>query len=304
MGPGEQSSLAVELHPNAPRLPSWRIRCGIWGVLNATPDSFSDGGRFMPRAAGLAHAKRLLGEGATVIDVGGESSRPSGRTYGSGAASVAVDEEMARVIPIVEGLITELSATVSIDTVKAEVARRAIEVGASIVNDVSCGRSTELLDVVAKSGVELVLMHTRGRGEVDAENTRYGNVVVDVVAELMAAVHRAVERGVAREKVWIDPGIGFAKTAEQSLVLLAATASLVATGQRVLVGPSRKSFIASLAPDHSGKFPEPAAREGGTAAAVTLAVLGGAHAVRVHDVAPMRQAVSLAEQARASEARS
>lgn len=301
MGPGEQSSLAVEQHPNAPRLPSWRTRCGIWGVLNATPDSFSDGGRFMARVAALAHAERLLDEGATVIDVGGESSRPSGGSYGRGAPSVDADEEIARVVPTIEGLVTELSATVSIDTVKAEVARRAIDAGAVIVNDVSCGRSTDLLDVVAKSGVELVLMHTRGRGEVNAENTRYGNLVSDVVAELMVAMQRAVGRGVARERVWIDPGIGFAKTAEQSLVLLAATATLVATGQRVLVGPSRKSFIASLAPDHDGNLPGPAAREGGTAAAVTLAVLGGAHAVRVHDVAIMRQAVALAERARAVE---
>lgn len=304
MGQGEQSSLAAEQHLNAPSLPIWRIRCGIWGVLNATPDSFSDGGRFMARAAGLAHAERLLNEGATVIDVGGESSRPAGRTYGSGALSVDADEESARVLPIIEGLVTELSATVSIDTVKAEVARRAVDAGATIVNDVSCGRSAELLDVVAKSGVELVLMHTRGRGEVNAENTRYGDVVADVVAELLTAVQRAVGRGVAREKVWIDPGLGFAKTAEQSLVLLAATASMVATGQRVLVGPSRKSFIASLAPDHDGKLPDHAAREGGTAAAVTFAVLGGAHAVRVHDVATMRQAVTLAERARVAEVRS
>ena len=298
MGLGEPSSLARDEHQVTAQILALKPRCAIWGVLNATPDSFSDGGEFMLPAVALRHAARLIREGADVVDVGGESSRPAGQHYGSGAASLALDVELARVIPLISAIRAELGGTVSIDTVKPQVARRAIEAGASIVNDVSCGASDGLLDVVAQAGVELVLMHTRGRGELSPANTTYANVVQDVVAELMIAVARAVSRGVQRERIWIDPGIGFAKTAAQSLTLLASTDAFVATGQRVMMGPSRKSFIATIAPDHGGGIPLPVAREGGTAAAVTLAVLGGAHAVRVHDVAPLRQAVLIAERAR------
>lgn len=296
MGPGEQSSLAHERYPRAAA--SDTPRCEIWGVLNATPDSFSDGGQFLQMRSALEHARRMLGQGASVIDVGGESSRPAGKSYGAGGASVPLEVELDRVIPLITALTRDQRAVVSVDTVKAEVARQAIGAGATIVNDVSCASSTELLEVVARAGAQLVLMHNRGRGEITAENTAYGDVVTDVIAELRAAVARAVQHGVAAERIWLDPGIGFAKTASQSLALLANTSAFVATGHRVLVGASRKSFIANLAPDHGGQSPEPLAREGGTAAAVSLAVLAGAHAVRVHDVASMRQAAWIAEQAR------
>lgn len=304
MGLGEPSSQVQVTHAGASSvLHALRRRCVVWGVLNATPDSFSDGGLFTEPTAALRHAERLVREGAYVIDVGGESSRPAGQTYGVGAASLPLDVELGRVIPIISAIRSDLGAAVSIDTVKPEVARQAIEAGATIVNDVSCGASAALLDVVAHTKAELVLMHTRGRGELSADNTRYGNLVAEVIAELMDAVAHAVARGVARERIWIDPGIGFAKTSAQSLELIARTDAFVATGQRVLVGPSRKSFIAAEAPDHGGGSPLPIAREGGTAAAVTLAVLGGAHAVRVHDVAPMRQAVLIAERSRVSTVR-
>lgn len=270
-------------------------RCRIWGILNVTPDSFSDGGRFADAGAAVTHARRMLDEGADVIDVGGESSRPAGRTYGEGARRIPEEEEAARVVPVVERLVGELGARVSVDTVKAEVARRALAAGASVVNDVSGGEDAELLSAVAEAGAELVLMHNRGRGEVTPDNTRYGDVVQDVVSEVMGRVSRAVEAGVDRRRIWIDPGIGFAKTATQSLELIARTAELVETGQPVLVGSSRKSFIAELAPHPGGKRPGPLDRLGGTAATVTVAVLAGARAVRVHDVAPMRQAVLLAE---------
>jgi len=297
MRPGEASSQFVGQRPGTAALEALRPRCAIWGVLNATPDSFSDGGLFMLPAAALRHAERLMREGADVIDVGGESSRPAGDTYGNGARALATDVELDRVIPLIAAIRATLGATVSVDTVKPEVARHAIEAGATIVNDVSCGASLPLLDVVAQTGTDLVLMHTRGRGELSPEQTTYRDLVADVIDELMTAVARAVTRGVLRERIWIDPGIGFAKTAAQSLALIAATDAFVATGHRVLVGPSRKSFIASVAPDHGGGAPLVVDREGGTAAAVTLAVLGGAHAVRVHDVAPMRQAVLVAERA-------
>ena len=270
----------------------------IWGVLNVTPDSFSDGGLHLDEGRAVARAEQMLAEGADVIDVGGESSRPAGRTYGEGAERVSAEEECRRVLPVVARLVRSLRARVSVDTVKGEVARRALEAGATIVNDVSGGEDPELLRAVADAGAELVLMHNRGRGEVTGENTRYGDVVADVVSELGRRITRAAEAGVARDRIWIDPGIGFAKTARQSVELIARAAELVDTGHPVLLGPSRKSFIAELAPDANGERPGPEARLPGTAAALAIGVLRGVQAVRVHDVAPMRQVVRIAEAAR------
>lgn len=268
----------------------------MWGVLNVTPDSFSDGGAYLAVEAALVQAARLLRDGATVIDVGGESSRPSGKTYGA-VSGVSESEELRRVLPVVEGL-RAVGARISVDTVKAGVAERALRAGASIINDVSCGRNEQLLQVAATSGAELVLMHNRGRGERSETNVRYGDVVRDVLAELMAAVDRAVTVGVRPEQIWLDPGIGFAKTAAQSSMLLARTDAFVATGHRVLVGASRKSFIAESAPLATGDAPTALQRLGGSIAAVTMAALLGAQAVRVHDVLESRQAVLLASQLR------
>lgn len=272
--------------------------CEIWGVLNVTPDSFSDGGAFLAVDQAVQHGLRMLREGADVLDVGGESSRPPGRTYGQ-VSAVPEAEELARVLPVLERL-RAYGPRLSIDTVKARVAECAVRAGASIVNDVSCGRSEGLLRVVAETGVELVLMHNRGRGERTAGNVRYQDVVNDVREELMAALDRAVSAGVAVERIWLDPGIGFAKTAQQSAALLARLEALVQSGQRVLVGASRKSFIAELSPLAHGELPEPAQRLGGSLAAVTVAVLRGAHAVRVHDVLASRQAALFATALRGS----
>lgn len=267
-------------------------RCEVWGILNVTPDSFSDGGRFATVERALAHASAMLAEGADVIDVGGESSRPPGITYGPGALRVPVEEELRRVVPVVEGLVAS-GARVSIDTVKPEVARAALAAGARIVNDVSNGADPGVLEAVAEANAELVLMHTRAGGRVDEETTRYSDVVADVLAELERAVERAVACGVPRANVWIDPGIGFAKTAAQSLALLGGMGPFVASGHRVLVGASRKSFIArATAPD--GDVP-PDRRLGGSIAAAAMAVLAGAAAVRVHDVHDTVQAVRLVE---------
>ena len=273
-------------------------RAAVWGVLNVTPDSFSDGGLYLEPGAALERARQMLAEGADVIDVGGESSRPAGREYGPGAEVVGPEEELRRVVPVVERLCGELGATVSVDTVKPEVARAALRAGARIVNDVSNGRSDGLLRAAAEAGAELVLMHNRGRGEVTGDNVRYRHVVSDVVRELLAAVGRAEAAGVPPDRVWIDPGLGFAKNAEQSLSLLAGLHALVDTGQRVLVGASRKSFLAAAA-ERNGSRPPPAERLGGSLAAVALAVMQGAHAVRVHDVAASLQAVRVAERVRA-----
>lgn len=271
--------------------------CQVWGVLNVTPDSFSDGGEALRPEAAFAKAARLLDEGADVIDVGGASSRPAGATYGAGAPTVTVAEELARVKPVIARIARELGAgvSISIDTTHAEVAEAALSAGAAIVNDVSGGASSELLQLVAARGAELVLMHTRGDGRVAGVNLEYRDVVADVAAELRSAVERAVAHGVARERIWIDPGIGFAKNAAQSLSLLAALPRLRALGQRVLVGPSRKSFIAEVEKARGGTASPPGERLGGTAAAVSAAVLHGADAVRVHDVREMRQVVSVCE---------
>jgi dihydropteroate synthase len=166
------------------------------------------------------------------------------------------------------------------------------------VNDVSGGASPELLDVVAEHRAEYVLMHTRGQGEVVPSNTRYADVVAEVVEELVAGAERACARGIARERLWVDPGLGFAKTSAQSIALLAQTRALVATGLRVLIGASRKGFIAELSAGRSGERPGPAQREPGSLAAVTVAVLQGAHAVRVHDVGATRQALQVADAVR------
>lgn len=277
--------------------------CQVWGVLNVTPDSFSDAGEAFAPDAAFDKARRLLAEGADVIDVGGASSRPPGSAYGGGAAAVSVQEELRRVVPVVERLVRELGARVSIDTAKPEVAEAALAKGARVVNDVSNGTSAELMRVAARHQAELVLMHTRGDGCVSGANVAYADVVEEVCAELRAAVARATEQGVAAERVWIDPGIGFAKTAAQSVGLLAELPRLVALGHRVLVGPSRKSFIAEIEKQAEREPSPPGERLGGTAAAVSAAVLYGAHAVRVHDVRAMRQAVLVSLAVRERKAR-
>jgi dihydropteroate synthase len=267
--------------------------CQVWGVLNVTPDSFSDGGAYLDPSRAVERAKALIAEGADVIDVGGESSRPPGATYGEGAAKVSVEEELARVIGVVER-VRGLGARVSIDTVKPEVAAAALRAGASIVNDVSCGASAALIEVVAEAGAELVLMHTRAGGRVD-ESTRYDDVLAEVLSELGASVERARAMGIPGSRIWIDPGIGFAKTAEQSTILLGNLDALVRTGYPVLVGASRKSFIARTAIAAGSPEPAPGDRLGGSLAALTAAVMNGARAVRVHDVFESVQAVRIAE---------
>lgn len=264
----------------------------LWGVLNVTPDSFSDGGRYLGKSA-VEHGRRLRREGADVVDVGGESSRPAGKTYGAGFEPVPVDEELRRVLPIVKALAAE-GIRISIDTVKPEVAAAALRAGAGIVNDVQCARNPELAEVAAAAGADYVIMHNRGRGEVSAPNTVYDDVTEDVIGELLAAAERVERAGVPKRSVWLDPGLGFAKTASQSVELLSSLGRFQKTGYRVLVGPSRKSFIAELAPTPSGDRPPPDDRLGGTAAAVAMCAAADVDAVRVHDVRVMKQVVAVA----------
>jgi dihydropteroate synthase len=273
-----------------------RRRCEIWAVVNVTPDSFSDGGRYLEHGAAIARAAELLALGADVLDIGGASSRPAGQTYGQGAGAVSVEEELRRVIPVIEGMVAQHGARVSIDTTRAEVAEAALRAGARIVNDVSNGASQALLEVAARADAELVLMHNRGDGSVSGQNIVYRDVVASVVDELTQAAARAQRAGVRFEKIWLDPGVGFAKTAADSLAVIAGLPKLVETGHRVLLGPSRKSFI-SVVEAQAGvtRQSAPDERLGGTAAAVTMGVALGAHAVRVHDLPAIRQCVLVAE---------
>jgi len=267
----------------------------LWGVLNVTPDSFSDGGKYLEPRAAIDHGRRLLQEGADLLDIGGESSRPAGRTYGEGFDEVPAADEIRRVVPVIEALAGGLGARVSIDTVKPEVATAALAAGASVVNDVRCAEDPALAKAAAAQGADYVIMHNRGRGEVRSPNTDYGDVVEDVLAELLAAAERVERAGVPRASVWLDPGLGFAKTAAQSAVLLSSLGRFRKTGYRVLVGPSRKSFIAELAPNPGGEPPPADKRLGGTAAAVAICAAARVDAVRVHDVFAMRQLIRMTQ---------
>ncbi|WP_242338041.1 dihydropteroate synthase [Anaeromyxobacter sp. SG66] len=254
----------------------------LMGIVNATPDSFSDGGRFLDPDLAVAHAFRLAEEGADLVDLGGESTRP-------GAPPVPANEELRRVVPVVAALRARgFALPISVDTTKATVARAALEAGADLVNDVSGLADPALARVVAEAGVPVVLMHTRGTPADMQSRARYGDVAAEVRAELALVLRRAEAAGVDPEHTILDPGIGFAKTPEHNLELLARVGELRALGRPLLVGPSRKSFIGKAA----GAPVED--RLPGTLAAVTAAVLAGVEWLRVHDVAPARQAARVA----------
>ncbi len=254
----------------------------VMGVLNVTPDSFSDGGRYAEPAAAVDRALRLAEEGADLLDLGGESTRP-------GSPPVPAEEEIRRVVPVLERLgARRYPLPISIDTSKHQVAREALRAGAALVNDVRGLADPRLAEVVAAAGVPVVLMHMRGTPADMQTRAAYGDVVAEVAEELRQAMARAAEAGVPAERTILDPGIGFAKKPEHSLELLARLGELRALGRPLLVGPSRKSFIGHVtgAPVE-GRLP-------GTLAAVAAAVLAGAELVRVHDVAEGRQAARLA----------
>lgn len=264
----------------------------LLGVLNVTPDSFSDGGRYAGVAAAVDRAAVLVAEGADAIDVGGESTRP-------GAPSVSAGEELARVVPVVEALAARFAQPISVDTTKAVVARAALSAGASILNDVATGDAPEALGAVAAEyGAMYVAMHSRGVPATMRSLARYGDVVAEVRAELQALVDRLLAAGVSPERLVVDPGLGFAKTAEHSLALLADLAALRSLGYPVCVGASRKSFLVAdeAHPDGWAKDDADAdGRVGGTAAVAALSVWQGAEILRVHDVGVMRQAARVAQ---------
>ena len=265
----------------------------VMGIVNVTPDSFADGGRRFDPARAIADGLQMIDDGAHILDIGGESTRP-------GADPVPVDEELRRVLPVVEALARDGHVPISIDTYKAEVARAAIAKGATIVNDVSgLQYDDDLASVVAATGAAIVLMHNRGRSRDMYKEAAYDDVVGEICLELEAAIGRATAAGVPREHVIVDPGFGFAKRAEHTWDALAGLSRLASLNRPILVGPSRKSFLtACLTPVNGDRLPSD--RDWGTAAAVTASVLAGAHIVRVHAVREMSDVARVSDRLRAA----
>jgi len=255
----------------------------VMGILNVTPDSFSDGGRFDTLESAIAQGMRLIEDGADILDIGGESTRP-------GAPSVSAAEELGRTLPVLEALRKQTNIPISIDTTKSEVAAAALQAGADIVNDISGLRfDPRVADVTAAAGAGLVLMHSRHHPENMMDEPQYDNVTSEVCEELRATMQIAVDRGVPETHLIIDPGIGFAKTAAHNLILLNELDQLQELECPVLIGPSRKSFIGVVL-----DLPV-AERLEGTAAAVTVAMCRGAQIIRVHDVRPMVRLIRMTD---------
>ena len=253
----------------------------VMGIVNVTPDSFSDGGLTLDPGAAIAHGRELVAQGAAILDVGGESTRP-------GAEPVGAEEELRRVVPVIEGL-AGAGARLSIDTSKAQVAAAALDAGASIVNDVTALRGDpRMAALVAQRGCDVCLMHMLGEPRTMQRDPTYDDVVADVRAFLEERLRFAVARGIAEERVWLDPGIGFGKTIDHNLELLARLSELVTLGRPLVVGTSRKSFLGTITGRPAGE------RVAGTLATNVLALAAGASIFRVHDVAEASDALAVA----------
>jgi dihydropteroate synthase len=258
-------------------------RTALMGILNVTPDSFADGGRYLAAEKAIAHGLKLAEDGADVIDIGGESTRP-------GARPVSAQEEIERVIPVVRALRRALSIPLSIDTYKAQVARAALDEGADLINDVSALRlDPDMVSLAAAEKVPVVLMHMQGTPKTMQEKPYYRDVVEEVKEFLLSRIDFALQAGVGAERIIIDPGIGFGKNLEHNLALLRGLPAFAAIGRLLLVGPSRKAFIGKVL----GLGPED--RLEGSLAGAVAAVLGGAKMVRIHDVRETRRAVGIAD---------
>lgn len=252
----------------------------IMGVVNVTPDSFSDGGRYLDVDDAIAHGLEMVADGADIIDIGGESTRP-------GAARVATEQELARVVPVIEALASN-GVRVSIDTMNADTARAAITAGAAILNDVSGGLADDrMAGVVASSGLPFIVSHWRGHSDTMTSRAQYTDAATDVAAEVRARVEALIAQGVASEQIIVDPGLGFSKNADHNWRILAKLDELLALGHPVLVGASRKRFLGALLPDDAPME----ARDLPTAVVSVLAAGVGAWGVRVHDVASTRLAL-------------
>jgi dihydropteroate synthase len=273
-------AVPMDLHLNSQRLGLDRPL--VMGIVNVTPDSFSDGGRCDDPERAVAHAVRLVEEGADLLDLGAESTRP-------GALPVSEQEERRRLIPVVSAVVRAVSVPVSVDTSKAAVARAALEAGAVMINDVTALRGDRaMVDVVAETGAGLVLMHMQGTPETMQQAPYYDDVVAEIAQFLSERARFAMHHGVAKERIVLDPGIGFGKTLHHNLDLLANLHAFAQLGFPLLVGPSRKGFIGQLTQQSVER------RAWGTAGAVALAVQQGANILRVHDVGPMKDVVRVA----------
>lgn len=267
------------------------------GVVNVTPDSFSDGGKFFAHDAALAQGLKLAADGADILDIGGESTRPF-------SDPVSVDEEVQRVVPVIEKLADQLTIPISIDTMKADVARRAIEAGASMINDVSALRfDPELGEVARQFDTPVVLMHMLGNPKTMQDSPAYDNLLTDISDFLKDAIERAQKQGISKSKLIVDPGIGFGKTVSHNLCLIRHLYAFASLEVPILIGPSRKAFIRKLLKDeqHEDIPPDLPIVETGTQAAVAAAVLSGAHIVRVHDVANTRATIRILDAIRTAQ---
>ena len=262
-------------------------RCLVMGVVNVTPDSFSDGGDFLDTDRAIAHGLELAAEGADIVDVGGESTRP-------GAARPSPEEELRRVLPVVEALAAE-GVCVSVDTMRATVAEAAINAGARLINDVSGGRADDaMFTVVGGLGAPYVLMHWRGHADRMQEHTRYADVVRDVAAEIAQQLDRATKAGIEPARIAVDPGIGFSKTSEQNWDVLAGLEQLHELGHALLVATSRKRFLGVLLADEDGELRPAKERDDATTATTALAAVAGAWCVRTHSARGSADAVRVA----------
>jgi len=265
------------------RLAELGKRTLIMGILNITPDSFSDGGLYLEHERAIAHGLELIESGADIIDIGGESTRP-------GADPVPLEEELHRVIPVIEGIRKESDVMISVDTYKAQVAEAALAAGAGMINDISALRfDEEMIDVLLKHDVPIVLMHMQGTPRTMQEDPQYNNVVSDIIEFLRERIAAATAAGIPRERLIVDPGIGFGKLLQHNLEILRRLDELRALGRPILIGPSRKSFIGQL----TGASVEE--RLPGTIASLVLGIMKGADIIRVHDVREARQAVQVAD---------
>ena len=256
--------------------------CIVMGVLNITPDSFSDGGRFLDTDKAIEHGLKMASDGAAIIDIGAESTRP-------GAEPVSTDEQIRRVVPVIEALCKKIKVPISIDTNRSEVAEAALEAGASMINDITALSDERMGELAAEKQVPVALMHMQGTPATMQIEPKYEDVVNDVLRFLLEKANRAEQFGIPKERIFIDPGIGFGKTLEHNLKLLRNIDKFVTAGYRVLVGTSRKSFIGKITNKE-----KPSDRIFGTAASVALCVAKGVSVVRVHDIAEMIDVVKVA----------
>ena len=266
----------------------------IMGILNATPDSFSDGGRFNTVETAVQQGLKLAKDGAHILDIGGESSRPF-------AAPVSEQEELDRVIPVIEALSKQIHIPISIDTVKSAVAKKALEAGASIINDISAfEKDPAMADLAADMQVPVILMHMKGTPETMQVNPDYEDLMTEIITYLASRADVAIKKGIRKDRIILDPGIGFGKTVEHNLVLINHLEKITALGFPVLVGPSRKSFIQKILSEKQKTpvGPDHIRTEYGTLAAVAVSIMKGAHIVRVHDVEKLTSLIRILDSIR------